>query len=238
VLKSCARRSNLRLAHNVLLHSDVLLFPDPRKSRGFTLIELMIVVGILGLLASIAVPAMTKFLRRSKTSEARVNLAKLFDGTATFFSAEHAERGEVETISLGGAVVDLATHRCPYRTGEMVGATQAGITPAANFNCNAGVGAHCIPAAGGGGAGYYDITLWSDNEVWNGLGFTMEQGHFFHYNYIANNAATGYGQCQFTAQAFADLDDDLTFSTYERSGAADQAGINASIGLFIDNPVE
>ena len=37
------------------------------KSRGFTLIEMMIVVTILGLLAAIAIPAFQKYVRRSKT---------------------------------------------------------------------------------------------------------------------------------------------------------------------------
>ena len=43
---------------------------------------------------------------------------------------------------------------------------------------------------------------------------------------------------QFTAQAFADLDADGIFSTYERSGAGDIQGVNASIGLYVDQEVE
>jgi type IV pilus assembly protein PilA len=121
------------------------------------------------------------------------------------------------------------------------GATAAGITPAINLDCNAGPGGRCVPAVGGSGAGYYNMTFWTDNNVWNGLNFQQEQGHYFHYNFVASNAATGFGQCQFTAQAFGDLDDDSgtkVFSTYERSGAADQNGVNAAAGLYIDQEVE
>jgi type IV pilus assembly protein PilA len=87
-------------------------------------------------------------------------------------------------------------------------------------------------------AGGYPLTDWGDNEAWGGLGFQMEQAHFFHYNFVASNAATGYGECQFTSVAFADLDNDGLLSTFERTGAADENGVNAAAGLYIDREVE
>ena len=208
-----------------------------KNVKGFTLIELMIVVAILGILAVVAVPALQKYMRRAKTAEAKTQLAKIYDAASGFFKAEHADRGATAFIGQGGQVEDLATHKCPHPQGQPAGG-QAGITPAIDFNCNEGPGGRCIPAAGGGGAGYYDIALWNNNAVCNGLNFLQEQGHYFHYNFIAVNQTTGYGQCQFTAQAFADLDDDSIFSTYERSGAGDQQGVNAAIGLYVDQEVE
>jgi prepilin-type N-terminal cleavage/methylation domain-containing protein len=208
-----------------------------KQARGFTLIELMIVVAILGILAVIAVPALQKYMRRAKTAEAKTQIAKLYDAASSYFKSEHAERGATQFIEQGGQVADLAPHKCPHPAGSP-GGGQALLTPDIGTDCNIGPGGKCVPATGGGAAGYYDIALWNDNPVWNGMNFLQEQAHFFHYNFIALNNTVGYGQCQFTAQAFADLDADGLFSTFERSGAADIQGVNASIGLYVDQEVE
>src|SRR5438093_2141255 len=53
--------------------------------KGFTLIELMIVVAIIGILAAIAIPNFIKFQARSKQSEAKTNLKALFTAQKAYF---------------------------------------------------------------------------------------------------------------------------------------------------------
>src|SRR4051794_18486634 len=54
-----------------------------RHRYGFTLIELMIVVAIIGILAAIAIPNFVRFQARARQSEANTNLKSLFTGLRT-----------------------------------------------------------------------------------------------------------------------------------------------------------
>lgn len=65
--------------------------------KGFTLIELMIVVAIIGILAAIAIPAYNDYIARSQASEA-ISLA---DGLKTT-SADNLQNGSCGTNAIGG----------------------------------------------------------------------------------------------------------------------------------------
>lgn len=91
--------------------------------KGFTLIELMIVVAIIGILAAIAIPAYNDYIARSQASEA-ISLA---NGLKTA-SADNLQNGSCGTNAIGGkyATVTLvdtinATNGCDitvkYHTG-------------------------------------------------------------------------------------------------------------------------
>ncbi len=57
-----------------------------KGAKGFTLIELMIVVAIIGILAAIAIPNFLKFQAKAKQSEAKTNLGAVFTAQTSYFS--------------------------------------------------------------------------------------------------------------------------------------------------------
>jgi type IV pilus assembly protein PilA len=60
--------------------------PRPPGQKGFTLIELMIVVAIIGILAAIAIPNFLRFQLKAKSSEGKTNLAAIRTSEQSYYS--------------------------------------------------------------------------------------------------------------------------------------------------------
>ena len=70
-----------------------------RNRKGFTLVELMIVVAIIGILAAIAIPAFLRSVKKSKTSEADGIMKKMAEGSKGYFTSE--QRGSQGVANSG-----------------------------------------------------------------------------------------------------------------------------------------
>lgn len=171
-----------------------------RVAGGFTLIELMVVVAIIGILAAVAIPAFMKNARKAKTAEAVINVKKLFDGARSYWEEELVGRGSILAL--------------PKQFPESVARTP---------------GARCCPKCAP------DPSLWTD-ESWHALKFSMDDPHYFQYEYSAVGAGVG---SNFAAMAYGDLNCDTVLSTFEMYGQVGADGsVTGQAGLFKNRELE
>jgi type IV pilus assembly protein PilE len=83
------------------------------KERGFTLLELMIVVAVIGILASIAFPSYIDYVKRGKAAEATSNLADLRVKMEQFYQDNRTYVGGVCTPASGAKYF---TYSCTVQT--------------------------------------------------------------------------------------------------------------------------
>jgi len=87
-----------------------------KPSAGFTLIELMITVAIIGILAAIAIPQYKDYLIRGKLVAAQNNLSAYRAQMEQFYqdNRSYSATGSVCAAMSGGSVVGEFTYTCAY----------------------------------------------------------------------------------------------------------------------------
>jgi type IV pilus assembly protein PilA len=73
-----------------------------RRTRGFTLLELMVVVAIIGILAAIAIPAFLKYQARSRRAEAYSNVAAIVKMEKSYYGEYNVYAGTLNAFPGGG----------------------------------------------------------------------------------------------------------------------------------------
>lgn len=165
-----------------------------RRGRGFTLVELMIVVAILGILAVVAVPAFIKYLRRAKSVEAFDQLEKIYKASAIYYATPRVRPTSYE--------------RVPCAFPDTVA-----VTPTEGTCCQSLGG----PDADSDDRCDSDPDVWTQAS-WNALLFHMQDSHWFVYEYVSSGQLAA---ATFTASAYGDLDCDGVQSTFRRAGFGD-----------------
>ena len=112
------------------------LFQHQPNQKGFTLIELMIVVAIIGILAAIAIPNFLRYQAKSRQTEAKTNLGGIFVAEVSYYG-EQARYSDFSDI---GFALAGSSNRYSFRTMKT---TQVGTTVTAGGvqTIAAGIGA-------------------------------------------------------------------------------------------------
>jgi type IV pilus assembly protein PilA len=168
-----------------------------RNSKGFTLVELMIVVAIIGILAAVAIPGFMSYIKNSKTSEAKTNLNAITKGAISYFEAEH-----------------------PDASGMTVETKKYPVATASDDNC---IGAKAAASTIGKKNSPIDFATKLAATPWKELNFIIDSPFYYSYRYTGTQDSTTK-LSRFQASASASLSE-ATDSTFCINGySTGQAG--------------
>lgn len=82
-------------------HGFCMTLPSTRKRfHGFSLMEVMIVVVIIGILAALAYPNLEKYLKRARQTEAKTNLSAIYTAQKIYFTFHQSYADDIKKLDL------------------------------------------------------------------------------------------------------------------------------------------